>query len=201
MNFNLFGSDDKDMMKAAAVPSRLQKAEKILIITADNTEDMEFFYPYYRFLEAGYHVDVAIPEGTSFKGKNGYAFKQAIPLEQVNAAQYALLYIPGGKAPAALRKDLKAIEIVLQFAQMGKPIAAICHGPQLLIEAGLVSGRKMSGYDGIKEELEEAGAQYIDEALVIDGQFITARLPGDLHRHLCGVMETLQGTVMQRNAA
>jgi protease I len=201
MEFNLFGGNEKDIMAAAPVPQRLEKAEKILILTADNTEDMEFFYPYYRFMEAGYHVDVAIPEGTSFKAKNGYNFKQAMPLEDVNAADYRLLYIPGGKAPATLRKELRAVEIVTEFARAGKTIAAICHGPQLLIEAGLVSGRKMSGYDGIQEELEEAGAQYVDEALVIDGQFITARLPGDLHRHMSGVMEALQGINMQRNVA
>lgn len=192
MDLNPF-KDEKDIMKAAPIPERLKKAEKILIITADNTEDMEFFYPYYRLTEAGYTVDVATMDGKSFKAKHGYEFKQTTSMKDVRPQDYALLYIPGGKAPAALREDETVINFVKEFAQSGKPIAAICHGPQVLITAGLLKGKKVAAYPGIKDELQECGANFSDEALAIDGQFITARLPGDLHRHLCGVIDTLQG--------
>jgi protease I len=191
MDLNFF-KDDRDIMKAAPIPERLKKAEKILIITGDKTEDMEFFYPYYRLMEAGYTVDVATVDGESFEGKKGYAFKQTIAIETARPDDYALLYIPGGKAPAELREEDTVLDFVRQFAQSGKPIAAICHGPQVLISAGLLQGRKISAYPGIKDELEEAGAMFVDEALAIDGQFITSRLPGDLHRHLSGVMDVLQ---------
>lgn len=187
-------ADDRDIMRAAPTPERLKKGQKVLIITADNTEDMEFFYPYYRLVEAGYTVDVAIPEGTSFKGKKGYEFKQAMPIDRVNSGDYVLIYIPGGKAPAELRDNEQVIAIVQEAAARGTPIAAICHGPQVLISAGLVQGRKLAGYPGIKEEIEEAGGRFSDEALAIDGPFITSRLPGDLPRHLCGVMDTLEGS-------
>lgn len=180
-------------MKAAPTPDRLKKAEKIVIITADNTEDMEFFYPYYRLVEEGYTVDVATMDGKSFKGKKGYEFKQTVKLSSLRAEDYALLYIPGGKAPAALRDDENVIRFVQQFAQTGRPIAAICHGPQVLVTADLVRGRKLAGYPGIKEEIEKAGGTFSDEALAVDGQFITSRLPGDLPRHLSGVMNALQG--------
>ena len=186
--------EERDIMKAAPTPERLQKAERILIITADNTEDMEFFYPYYRFLEEGYAVDVATMDGKSFKGKKGYEFKQTGKLSSLQPEHYALLYIPGGKAPAALRDDENVIRFVQQFARTGRPIAAICHGPQLLITADLVRGHKFSGYPGIKDEIEKAGGTFCDEALAIDGQFITSRLPGDLPRHLSGVMNVLKGT-------
>lgn len=191
MTLNPF-KEDRDIMKAAPVPERLRRTEKVLILTGDKTEDMEFFYPYYRLMEAGYVVDVATVDGKNFKGKNGYEFRQATSIDKVRPADYALLYIPGGKAPEELRKNDKVVDFVKQFAQSGKPIAAICHGPQVLITAGLLRGRKVSGYDGIKDELEKAGATYSDEALAIDGPFITSRLPGDLHRHLNGVMDALQ---------
>jgi len=200
MNLNPF-AEEKDIMKAAPVPARLKKNQRVLMLTADDTEDMEFFYPYYRLLEAGFDVDVAIPEGNSFKAKNGYAFKQAIPMSDVaDVSAYALLYIPGGKAPAALRKNERAVSIARQFVQAGKPVAAICHGPQLLVEADVVRGRKLTGYPGIQEELEKAGAIFSDEALAIDGVFITSRLPGDLHRHMDGVMQALEGGKAQRAA-
>ncbi len=200
MDLNPF-KEEKDIMKAAPTPERLKKAERVLIITADNTEDMEFFYPYYRLTEEGYTVDVATIDGKSFKGKKGYEFKQTSKLESLTPESYALLYIPGGKAPATLRDDKNVVAFVQQFARTGRPIAAICHGPQLLAAADLIRGKKITGYEGIKEEVEKAGARFSDEALAIDGQFITSRLPGDLPRHLSGVTEALRGETSKKNAA
>ena len=190
----------KDTMKAAPTPERLQKSERVLIITADNTEDLEFFYPYYRLNEEGYQVDVATPKGT-FKGKNGYGLKETKMISDVKPSDYAMLYIPGGKAPAELRKDEKVISFVKEFAKSGKPIAAICHGPQVLVTADVIKGKKISAYPEVQKEVEEAGATYSDEALAIDGQFITARIPGDLPRHMCGVIDVLQGKSVKRPAA
>lgn len=200
MDLNPF-KEERDIMKVAPTPERLKKAEKILIITADNTEDMEFFYPFYRFNEEGYQVDVATMDGKSFKAKKGYEFKQTVKLSSLRAEDYALLYIPGGKAPAALREDDEVIRFVQQFARTGRPIAAICHGPQVLVTADLVRGRKLAGYPGIKDEIEKAGGTFSDEALAIDGQFITSRLPGDLPRHLSGAMNALRGQTGSQQAA
>lgn len=200
MNLNPF-ADANDIMKAAPTPERLKKNARVLIVTADGTEDMEFFYPYYRLVEEGYDVDVATMDGEPFKGKKGYAFKQTSKLESLRAEDYALLYIPGGKAPAALRDDANVIRFVQQFARTGRPIAAICHGPQVLITADLVRGKKLASYPGIKDEIEHAGGRFSDEALAIDGQFITARLPGDLPRHLSGVVEALRQGSDQKRAA
>ena len=114
-------------------------------------------------------------------------------------ADYVLLYLPGGKAPAELRKNDQVIAFIKQFAASGRPIAAICHGPQLLVTADLVRGKQLAAYPGIREEIEKAGATFIDEALVEDGPFITARLPGDLHRHLYGVLHYLNGDVQNES--
>lgn len=203
MNLNPFRDDanEKDTLKAAPTPDRLKRQERVLILTADDTQDLEFFYPYYRLNEEGYTVDVATPDGGSFKGKMGMGLKETKSIDQVQPANYALLYIPGGKAPATLRKNEKVLQFVRQFAAGGQPIAAICHGAQLLISAGLVHGKKISAYPEVAKEIEGAGGQFSDEALAIDGQFITARVPGDLPRHLCGVLDVLQNRPSRKLAA
>jgi protease I len=194
---NIFSGKDqeKDNHVVSPIPERLRKKEKVAIITADNTEDTEFFYPYYRLTEEGYTVDVITPEGGKFAGKYGIGLKDSKSISDVQAQNYALVYIPGGKAPATLRENEQVMKFVKDFAATGKPIAAICHGAQVLISADLVRGKEMACWPEVAKELEEAGGKFIDEALVEDGQFITARKPGDLHRHLYGVLQYLKGEV------
>ncbi len=189
---HLAGKNQNDTHAVAPIPERLRKSEKVVILTADDTEDTEFFYPYYRLTEEGYQVDVVTPDGGAFKAKHGLGLQQTRSIGEVRAQDYALLYIPGGKAPAELRKDNQVLDFVRTFAQTGRPIAAVCHGPQVLIEAGLVEGVQMACWPEVQEELEEAGGVFVNEALVEDGQFITARQPGDLHRHLYGVLQYLK---------
>ncbi len=191
-----------DTMVAVPIPERLQRNEKILIITADKTEDQEFFYPYYRLTEAGYTVEVATPNGGEFKAKNGAGLKETKAIGDVQADDYVLLYIPGGKAPLELRENQQVLNFVKTFAQSGKPIAAICHGPQVLAAADLIAGKRIAAWPEIENEITAAGAIFVNEALIEDGQFITARMPGDLHRHLFGVINVLNGTAKdQRQAA
>lgn len=194
------GKEEPDNHAVAPIPERLRKSEKVLIITANNTEDTEFFYPYYRLTEAGYTVDVATPEGGAFKAKHGLGLKHTKAIKDVRAQDYALLYIPGGKAPSELRKNESVLNVLKEHAGSGKPIAAICHGPQVLISAGLVSGKRIAAWPEVRSEIEEAGGTFVDEALVEDGQFITARKPGDLHRHLYGVLQMLEGKAAKRAA-
>lgn len=197
--FNLNAT--KDIVSPAPIPERLRKNERIAIITADNTEDLEFFYPFYRLNEEGYDVDVVTPDGGSFKAKHGYEVKNTKSIDEVNSEDYSLLYIPGGKAPERLRKDEAVLAFVKKFAASGKPIAAICHGAQVLISANLVRGYRIAAWPEIKNEVEDAGAIFIDEALVESGQFITARKPGDLHRHMDGVIRKLRDNSIQQRAA
>ena len=197
--FNL--KNEKDTFKAAPTPERLKKNVRVAIITADKTQDLEFFYPYYRLCEEGYDVDVITPEGNAFEGKQGMGLKETKAIAEAHPSDYALLYIPGGKAPAELRKNDAVLAFVRNFASSSKPIAAICHGAQLLISAELVRGKRMACWPEVREELEEAGGMFVDEALVEDGQFITARQPGDLPRHMWGVLDYLQGAKSKMKAS
>ncbi|HEU5047263.1 MAG TPA: type 1 glutamine amidotransferase domain-containing protein [Rickettsiales bacterium] len=189
----------EDTYKVAPIPERLKKNKKVVMITADNTEDLEFFYPYYRLTEEGYTVDVVTPDGGKFAGKHDLGLSETKAITAVKPADYELLYLPGGKAPSELRKNEDVLAFVKEFARNGKPIAAVCHGPQVLISAGLVKGKQMAAWPEVGKELTEAGATYVDEALVEDGQFITARKPGDLHRHLYGTLQYLRGEVEPQN--
>ena len=192
-------SSEHDSYKPAPIPERLKKHKKIAIITGEGAEDLEFFYPYYRFHEEGYEVDVITSKGGSFEGKRGLGLKGSKAISEVNSGDYELLYLPGGKAPQKLREDEKVLKFVRNFAASGKFIAAICHGSRILIAAGLVKGKKISAWPEIKNEIEDAGGIFADEALKEDGQFITARKPGDLHRHLYGVFQCLEGKSGQSN--
>ena len=163
----------------------------ILILTADKTEDLEFFYPFYRLIEAGYEVDVVTPQGGEFKAKQGLGLKDTKKIADVNADDYDVLYIPGGKAPAQLKNNLDALTLVRRFATSKKPIAAICHGPQLLAAANVIDGRKIAAWPEVTDEVVVAGATYMDQEAVVDGPFITARWPGDLPAHLKRTMEAI----------
>ena len=164
--------------------NRSKTALGILILTADKVEDLEFFYPYYRFIEAGYRVDVATPKGGSFKGKQGLGLENSQKIIDIDPKTYDLLYLPGGKAPAALKDNEDALMLIKVFAQTGRPIAAVCHGPLLLAAADLIKGRHIAAWPEVKKDLEEAGAIYENKETFCDGQFITARWPADLPSHL-----------------
>ncbi|HYD19666.1 MAG TPA: type 1 glutamine amidotransferase domain-containing protein [Patescibacteria group bacterium] len=178
-----------DIITPSQAPDSVQY---VLIITADKVEDLEFFYPYYRLVEENIRVDVATPNGGAFKGKNGYELKETLKLEGLNPDAYDLLLIPGGKAPEELRKNEAVVDFVRVFAATGKPIAAICHGPQLLATAGVIGGATLSGYPEIRGEIEAAGAAYAGKDALVDGQFITGRWPADLPAFTKAIMDQLK---------
>jgi protease I len=172
----------------------LSGPEKILIVTADNVEDLEFFYPYYRFIEAGFTVDVATPKGGAFKCKNGLPMKNSKSLAEIDTDDYCLLFVPGGKAPEKLKKENAALAIVRQVFESGKPIASVCHGPQLLAAAGVITGHRISAWPEVEEEVSDAGAEYIGQETLVDGQFVTGRWPADLPALTARILEVLEST-------
>jgi archaeal arginyl aminopeptidase len=153
---------------------------KALIISADNFEDSELLVPFYRLKEAGIEVSVASLNHGTITGKHGYEVAVDTTLDEVAPDDYALLVLPGGKAPAALRKEPKALEIARSFFASSKPVAAICHGPQILISAGLLRGRYATCYKSVADELKVAGALYEDREVVVDANLVTSRQPSDL---------------------
>lgn len=174
-----------------ALPTGVPSRGRIAILTADKVEDVEFFYPYYRFTEAGYDVDVITPTGGELTGYRGMGIQETVALVDVDPADYDLLYIPGGLAPTELRTMPAALDFVRAFAAADKPVGLVCHGPQMLVSAGLAEGRRLTSWYEVRPEVEEAGGIWINEPVVEDGPFITARKPGDLPAELHAIMQRL----------
>ena len=162
-----------------------------LIISADNFEDSELLVPFYRLKEAGVEVTVASMSRGAIKGKHGYDVAVDKTLDEVNPDDYAILILPGGKAPAELRKEPKVLEIARNFIARSKPVAAICHGPQILISAALLQGRHATCYMSVADELKEAGALYEDREVVVDANLVTSRQPADLPAFMRETMKQL----------
>lgn len=165
---------------------------KVLIISADNFEDSELLVPYYRMLEEGHEVDIASIKKGKIRGKKGYEVDANKNVSQIDPEDYGLLILPGGKAPAEIRKDPEALEIVNEFFGNSKPVAAICHGPQILISAGVMKGRHATCYKSVAKELKAAGAKYEDKEVVVEKNLITSRQPGDLPAFMRELMRKIK---------
>lgn len=166
---------------------------KGLIISADQFEDSELLVPYYRLLEEGIPVHIAAPARGTITGKHGYGVTADLAIGEVAADDYSILILPGGKAPSTVRRDPAVLEICRSFFAHAKPVAAICHGPQPLVDAGLLSGRRATCYHSVAEELRGAGARYEDSEVVVDGNLITSREPADLPAFMREIMKKLKG--------
>jgi protease I len=170
---------------------------KALILTADGFEDTEFAYPYYRLQEAEWDVDVMTPDGEAVEGKHGYEFDADLAFEgqdaEALADDYDAVVLPGGGGPEALRHEApNAADVVAAFDDAEKPIAAICHGVQLMISADILEGREATGYWPLEVDVENAGATYVDDSAVVDDNFITARYPADLPDWLSAFFEVAE---------
>jgi len=163
------------------------------MIVGSEFEDIEALYPYYRLIEDGHEVTVAAPAPGDVEGKYGYKLK-AISLKDIDPSEYDALVIPGGRGPERIRVLARddAVRIVKHFADTGKPIAAICHGPQLLLSAGRVRGVKLTSYPGIADDLTAAGAEWSDEKVVVHRNIVTARIPNDLPYFMKEFIEKLK---------
>jgi len=162
---------------------------KVLLVSADGFEDSELLVPYYRFLEEGIEIDIASIKSGPIIGKHGYHVVTTCSLNQIDASLYDVLILPGGKAPTLLRKNEKMLALVRQFFKEGKTVAAICHGPLILVSAGVLSGRRATCYKSVAEELEEAGCSYSDEQVVVDDNLITSRVPADIPAFMREIMK------------
>lgn len=153
---------------------------KILMLTAEGYDDSEVLYPYFRMLEEGYEVEIASFEKKPVYGKYHFVVEASLAFEEVQCENYAGLLIPGGKAPEKIRQNKAALKIVQHFIEKNLPVAAICHGQQILISAGVLKGKKATCYPGVADDLINAGAMYKDSQVVIDHNLVTSRRPEDL---------------------
>lgn len=166
--------------------------KKILMFVEDIYEDLELWYPKLRMIEEGASVFVAGPEsGGVYKGKNGYPCKSDIAIDNARESEFDCLIIPGGFAPDKLRRNTKVLELTKQFHENSKLIAHICHAGWIPISAGIVKGYKVTSTPGIKDDLINAGAEWVNEAVVIDRNQITSRRPDDLPQFCKAIIEYL----------
>ena len=155
--------------------------EKILIFVEKDFEDVELMYPYYRFQEAGYSVDVLGSEtDTAYKGKRGLTMTSNLSPKAVNIDDYVAIMIPGGYAPDHMRRNKELVKLAKEAFHKDKVVAAICHGPQLLIEADVLNGKKATCFVSVSTDLKNAGGIYLNKSVVIDGNLVTSRFPADL---------------------
>jgi protease I len=160
---------------------------KIAILATDGVEQVELLDPRKALVEAGATVTVVSPKDGPIQGmkhdQKGSNIDVDAVLSAVTPEQFDGLVLPGGVAnPDYLRVDEKAVAFVRHFVQAGKPIAAICHGPWMLIEAGGVKGRKLTSWPSLRTDLRNAGAEWVDQEVVQDGNLVTSRKPDDLPR-------------------
>lgn len=157
----------------------------VAILATDGVEQVELTKPMQALKEAGAQVQVVSPKSGSIQGWNhfdkGDTIKVDQPLDQADPNRFDALMLPGGVInPDQLRLQPKAIEFIRHFVQSGKPIAAICHGPWTLINAGGVNGKRMTSWPSLQTDLRNAGAQWVDEQVVTDHGLVTSRKPDDI---------------------
>lgn len=156
-------------------------AKRIAILVADLYDDNELFYPYFRLQEEGHTVDlIGVEAHATYKSKHGAPVKSTHGIEEVQAGQYDALVIPGGFSPDYMRRSQTMIDFTSTMDNAQKPIAAICHGPWLMISGCDLKGKTITGYHSIKDDLVNAGAHYVDQEVAVDGHLITSRTPKDL---------------------
>jgi len=170
---------------------------RILIMATDGFEESELFGPREILLAKGARVRLAAPSLTPIQATvhddPGKTIRPDLTVSDAKVAEYDALLLPGGvRNPDALRADQAAVALIKAFAQAGKPVAAICHGPWLLIEADVVRGRRVTSWPSIRTDLRNAGAEVIDEAAVTDGNIITSRNPGDVSEFTQALIELIE---------
>lgn len=161
------------------------KGNKVAILTEDGFEEVELTSPKKALEEAGATVDIVSPQKEKVKGWDhdhwGQELKVNVQIADARAEDYDALVIPGGVMnPDKMRMNKDCVGFATQFLEAGKPVAAICHAPQLLIETGLISGRNMTSYPSLKTDLENAGAMWTDKEVIVDNGLVTSRSPEDL---------------------
>lgn len=148
---------------------------RIVIIVAQNFQDEEFVYPYYRLLEAGHEVAVATPKGEVLYGKYGVPARSTLSTDDLDVEDFDCVVLPGGfESPDRLRIVKEVTQFVKAMDDAGKLVAAICHGPWICISAGMMKGRKATAYISIKDDMTNAGVKWSDEDVIVDGNLITS---------------------------
>lgn len=167
--------------------------KRVLLLAADLFEDMELLYPLYRLAEEGVAVTVAGLDDSPVTGKKGHGpVAVDVTVDRLSAADFDGLVIPGGFAPDKLRRSDAVLTLVRDFDAAGKPVAFICHAGWVPISARVVKGRRATSVAAIRDDMVNAGVDWVDEAVVVDGTLISARTPADLGPWMKAVLTALE---------
>jgi protease I len=157
------------------------KGKRIAILAEDIYEDLELWYPLLRMKEEGAEVKViGTGSANQYTGKHGLPVQVDLSADQVRADDFDAVIIPGGYAPDRMRRYEALLRFVREAFEKGKVVASICHGPWVLVSAGVLKGRTATCFFAIKDDVINAGAKYVDQEVVRDGNLITSRMPADL---------------------
>ena len=165
----------------------------VLVLVGPEYEDLEVWYPKLRLEEAGYDAPLAGMGERTYRGKHGYPATDVGSVHDHVAESLAGIVVPGGWAPDKLRRDPAVLRLVRDVHEAGKMVASICHGPWVLISAGILRGRTVTSSIGIRDDLVNAGAEWVDRPVVVDGNIVTARVPKDLPEFGVAMVEALAG--------
>ncbi|MBN1290867.1 MAG: type 1 glutamine amidotransferase [Candidatus Latescibacteria bacterium] len=166
--------------------------KKIALFVENLYDEREFWYSYYRMQEEGAEVVVIAPKAYTYKSKTGMEATADKSINDVKASQFDALIIPGGFAPDFMRRTPKMVEFVKHMHEDGKVIGAICHAGWMLASAGILKGKKVTSFFAIKDDVVNAGAEWIDREVVRDGNIITSRKQDDLPAFCKTIIEALQ---------
>ena len=168
------------------------KGERVIILVEQMYNEFEFWYPYYRLKEAGAEV-VVVGSGSAeeYTSKSGLPCRADTSADQISAADFDGIIIPGGYAPDHMRRYPSMVKLVKDLFQAGKVVAAICHAGWMLASSEIVKGRTVTSFFSIKDDLVHAGANWVDQEVVVDGKLITSRKPDDLPAFMKVVISAL----------
>lgn len=165
---------------------------RVVILVEDMYNELEFWYPFYRLKEAG--AEVVVVSGTSgeYKSKTGLPCRADTGADQIHVGDFDAIIIPGGFAPDLMRRSPAMVQLVRDFHDAGKIVAAICHAGWMLASAQILEGRTVTSFFSIKDDMIHAGAKWVDMEVVVDGNLITSRKPDDLPAFMKSVLNVLK---------
>ena len=171
------------------------QGKRIAVLAENMYQEMELWVPYFRFKEEGAEVKIVGAGGAkSYTSKHGYPVAVDAQAESVSAVEFDAVVVPGGYAPDLMRRHEAMVRLVREAAQQGKVVAAICHAGWMLVSAGVLPGKRATSFFSIKDDLVAAGARWVDQEVVVDGNLITSRRPDDLPAFCREIVKALTKT-------